>query len=196
MHSARDTPERVGCPIRTSADQQSLASPRGLSQRATSFIASWHQGIHQTPLSCSRSQPPPPACRTKPRPPGRASCTRGREAAPFAHAHSHSQNYTTNSGFICERTAAPSARNADGACLLEAVPDGTHDRSHAPRPGASRCAHRRRTPAARASRPMRHRQDVGASRVESGAGRRPESSGLAATRMPPHPCHDPILERR
>ena len=46
---------RVGFPIRTSADQRSLASPRGFSQRATSFIASWRQGIHRTPLSRSRS---------------------------------------------------------------------------------------------------------------------------------------------
>jgi hypothetical protein len=46
---------RRGFPIRTSADQRSLASPRGFSQRATSFIASWRQGIHRTPLSRSRS---------------------------------------------------------------------------------------------------------------------------------------------
>ena len=53
MDSRRDTPKGVGCPIRTSADQRSLASPRGFSQRATSFIASWRQGIHRTPFSCS-----------------------------------------------------------------------------------------------------------------------------------------------
>ena len=46
---------RRGFPIRTSADQRSLASPRGFSQRATSFIASWRQGIHRTPLSRSKS---------------------------------------------------------------------------------------------------------------------------------------------
>ena len=57
---------RRGFPIRTSADQRSLASPRGFSQRATSFIAFWRQGIHRTPLSHSLS-PPPPARRTKPR---------------------------------------------------------------------------------------------------------------------------------
>jgi hypothetical protein len=44
---------RVGFPIRTSADQRSLASPRGFSQRATSFFASWRQGIHRTLLSRS-----------------------------------------------------------------------------------------------------------------------------------------------
>ena len=41
---------RVGFPIRKSADQSLLAAPHGLSQRATSFIASWCQGIHQMPF--------------------------------------------------------------------------------------------------------------------------------------------------
>ncbi len=45
-------PGRVGCPIRRSRDQRSLASPPGFSQRATSFIASQCQGIHQMPFSC------------------------------------------------------------------------------------------------------------------------------------------------
>ena len=34
-------------------DQRLLAAPHGFSQRATSFIASWCQGIHRTPFSCS-----------------------------------------------------------------------------------------------------------------------------------------------
>ena len=46
-------PKGVGCPIRTSTDQSLLAAPRGFSQRATSFIASWCQGIHRMPLSYS-----------------------------------------------------------------------------------------------------------------------------------------------
>jgi hypothetical protein len=46
-------PKGVGCPIRTSTDQRLLAAPRGFSQRATSFIASWCQGIHRMPFSCS-----------------------------------------------------------------------------------------------------------------------------------------------
>ena len=41
---------RWGFPIRKSTDQRVLAPPRGLSQRATSFIASQCQGIHQMPL--------------------------------------------------------------------------------------------------------------------------------------------------
>jgi hypothetical protein len=43
---------RPGFPIRMSTDQSLLAAPRGFSQRATSFIASWRQGIHQMPFSC------------------------------------------------------------------------------------------------------------------------------------------------
>jgi hypothetical protein len=58
MDSCDDTPCGVGCPIRTSTDQSLLAAPRGFSQRATSFIASWCQGIHQMPLSRSRSKDP------------------------------------------------------------------------------------------------------------------------------------------
>ena len=46
-------PIGVGCPIRISTDQSLLAAPRGFSQRATSFIASWCQGIHRMPFSCS-----------------------------------------------------------------------------------------------------------------------------------------------
>ena len=55
MNSDKDTRQvalgRVGCPIRTSRDHRSLASPPGFSQRVTSFIASQCQGIHQMPFS-------------------------------------------------------------------------------------------------------------------------------------------------
>ncbi len=47
---SKDTAEAVGCPIRKSTDQRLLAAPRGLSQRAASFIASQCQGIHQMPF--------------------------------------------------------------------------------------------------------------------------------------------------
>jgi hypothetical protein len=59
MDSADDTRCRVGCPIRISTDQRLLAAPRGFSQRATSFIASWCQGIHRMPFlySISRTHP-------------------------------------------------------------------------------------------------------------------------------------------
>ena len=49
------TPERyvfniTGCPIRTSADQCSFATPRSFSQLTTSFIVSESLGIHHTLL--------------------------------------------------------------------------------------------------------------------------------------------------
>jgi hypothetical protein len=51
-------PLRVGCPIRRSRDHRALAPPPSFSQRATSFIASRCQGIHQMPLSCSPTPSP------------------------------------------------------------------------------------------------------------------------------------------
>jgi hypothetical protein len=56
MDSCNDTRCRVGCPIRISTDQRLLAAPRGFSQRATSFIASWCQGIHRMPFLYSISR--------------------------------------------------------------------------------------------------------------------------------------------
>src|SRR5690348_901039 len=62
MNSVQDTARAVGCPIRRSRDQRSLASPPGFSQRATSFIASQCQGIHQMPFSSLLA--PHPTART------------------------------------------------------------------------------------------------------------------------------------
>ena len=42
---------QVGSPIQKSMDQSSFSAPHGLSQSITSFIASYCQGIHQTPFS-------------------------------------------------------------------------------------------------------------------------------------------------
>ena len=42
---------KVGFPIRISTDRRLFAPPRSFSQRTTSFIASYRQGIHQMPLS-------------------------------------------------------------------------------------------------------------------------------------------------
>ena len=53
MDSRDGTRCRVGCPIRRSPDRSLLAAPRGFSQRATSFVASRRQGIHQMPFSRS-----------------------------------------------------------------------------------------------------------------------------------------------
>ena len=56
-------------------DQSLLAAPQGFSQRATSFIASWRQGIHQMPLlsSTPTSDNRSPICRTVHRPARRQS---------------------------------------------------------------------------------------------------------------------------
>ena len=58
MYSAYDDPKGPGFPIRISADQRVLAPPHGFSQRATSFIASQCQGIHQMPLKRLIAQKP------------------------------------------------------------------------------------------------------------------------------------------
>ena len=84
--SSRNTTTRyqVGCPIRRSADQRVLSPPHGLSQSATSFIASYRQGIHQTPfmrLIRSRRRRTRIAPARIPEPlsqPARASCLPGR----------------------------------------------------------------------------------------------------------------------
>src|SRR3712207_4746624 len=55
-----------------------------------------------------------------------------------ARSHSHSRNYTTNSGFIYERTKAPPAHDAGGACLLEAARcGGARPKPRAPHRGHS-----------------------------------------------------------
>src|SRR5690242_4050959 len=66
MDSDRNLPCGRGCPIRKPADHRALAPPRSFSQRATSFIASWRQGIHQMPLP-QRLIAKPAARRDKPR---------------------------------------------------------------------------------------------------------------------------------
>ena len=45
------TEYQVGFPIQRSMDQSLFSAPHGLSQSITSFIASYCQGIHQTPFS-------------------------------------------------------------------------------------------------------------------------------------------------
>ncbi len=92
MDSGRGLPKGRGFPIRTPADQRSLASPRGFSQRATSFIASRRQGIHRTPLFTLR------IATTTARTQDRAAPKQGHAASRMRgcgsrtiRAHSHSQ---------------------------------------------------------------------------------------------------------
>ena len=59
-------------------DQSLLAAPHGFSQRATSFIASWCQGIHRMPFSSLNSPPRAYAREASPReaPDGRVTMHR------------------------------------------------------------------------------------------------------------------------
>ena len=94
MYSDEDTPCGVGCPIRRSRDHRSLASPPGFSQRATSFIASQCQGIHQMPLLALD--------------PRRSSCSaaqnrRAQGQNPYAQAASHEDTSSDTSSAPCFR---------------------------------------------------------------------------------------------
>ena len=101
---------RVGCPIRRSRDHRSLASPPGFSQRATSFIASQCQGIHQMPflrliLGDSKAQPTlppsakPPRTGAKPNP--------ARHARPLMLHEDTSSDTTHASLAACARPCPP-----------------------------------------------------------------------------------------
>ncbi len=113
-------PIGVGCPIRISTDQSLLAAPHGFSQRATSFIASWRQGIHRMPFSCSRSQIRlatnyPPCTETilgaKPR--GSMPHIANR---PFAHSYSLSLVLSTRAAHARSRTTRASNASEHSPC--------------------------------------------------------------------------------
>ena len=113
-------------------------------------------------------------------------------------AHSHPQNYTTNSGFTCERTKASPAHGAGEACLLEAVPDDgrTAEAEHPPS-GASR-----RAPASNTGRARLAARAAwaGCRGIESGERSPAEDFGRHQDRPQPMRMHAPdrdlILERR
>src|SRR4051794_33748368 len=128
MDSAGDLPEGRGFPIRTSADQRSLASPRGFSQRATSFIASWRQGIHRTPFSHSPSPHTQRPHAGPNRAPDRRVCSNNQ---PYAHSthnppgHPPKDRYTFSQIRLSKiKPAADHRSPAEG--LLEAAASG-HD---------------------------------------------------------------------
>jgi hypothetical protein len=120
MDSGPDTPGGVGFPIRTPADQRSLASPRGFSQRATSFVASWRQGIHRTPFI--RSGPADDTIitrhhartqgQTAPHPPTRASpiASQARTRASLLH---HASNITRHFKYNPTIPSSPVKEQAD-----------------------------------------------------------------------------------
>ena len=110
MDSESDTPRGVGCPIRISTDQSLLAAPRGFSQRATSFIASWCQGIHRMPFSRSRSSESIP--KDRPDPPCRDNTSRHSEPLSTSLASEHSFHDTVG------EQPKPSTRSDTGAMKL------------------------------------------------------------------------------
>ena len=171
MNSGLDTLERVGFPIRTSADQRSLASPRGFSQRATSFIASWRQGIHRTPLSRShhaitaRTQDQTAPCDTS---------VRAIPNAPLILTYAY-QPIHLHLSKNTRPAATPLAGRQRQTAVLEV--------RLAPRPGQPRPAAKPRD----ADRPRRSAMDLYHPRARSMA--RPSPGGLEATGFEPvTPC--------
>ena len=136
MDSVRDGPCGPGFPIRRSTDQSLLTAPRGLSQRATSFIASRRQGIHQTPFSARDPHPQtarrqnPPAGKGAPRRRQPCAAALGR-AAPhrLRNQETHHARQRTTCPNQClltiSETALPARagqanrRRRAKACLLE-----------------------------------------------------------------------------
>jgi hypothetical protein len=110
------SPRRVGCPIRRSRDQRSLASPPGFSQRAASFLASQCQGIHQMPFAtpfparlsrraadpCRRAQRPAPVPSDRRQTPAIVDAPDPPRGAALL--------VKTPSGRTAQRVAAPRAR--------------------------------------------------------------------------------------
>ena len=117
---------RVGCPIRRSRDQRSLASPPGFSQRAASFIASQCQGIHQMPFIRARSQGTP-APRIIQRSPARPAVPR-KTAAHRGKPHP-----------LSNRGATPPAAARMKTLLRTAPRTGSHPTGQQPHRTASQC---------------------------------------------------------
>ncbi len=103
----------MGCPIRTSTDQRLLAAPRGFSQRATSFIASWCQGIHRMPFSRSRT---PPCTETSP----------GSSPRMFPKPRARSRPAHTSSSLLNTHAAAAPAKRGEPVRQTTAARPETH----------------------------------------------------------------------
>ena len=107
MCSGNDPAHAGGCPIRTSLDHSLLAAPQGFSQRATSFIASWRQGIHRMPFLCSpqtfhagspRTAPKraPGPHRTRSMGPRADDPKRSGQGQPLLYTHAHTAPASTS----------------------------------------------------------------------------------------------------
>jgi hypothetical protein len=131
MHSKGDPAYAGGCPIRTSLDHSLLAAPQGFSQRATSFIASWRQGIHQMPLSRSR----PLLTETRDR-----ALSQHAHAHACTHAHTHDAPGAARPGPCPARADAPVRPTPGQAPQRRPNPDSppkdhAHARPRTLRPG-------------------------------------------------------------
>lgn len=144
MDSPDDTPYGVGCPIRTSTDQRPLAAPRGFSQRATSFVASWCQGIHRMPFSCSTHAP---CTGTIHAPNPGHGPTRRTRPKPSTHSHTHSRtplNTPDRRGEAPDRT--PPGTRTNDPVRRNAATDGGHTRGLAPTRPSARSARGAKAP--------------------------------------------------
>ena len=105
----------MGFPIRKSPDQSLFAAPRGLTQRTTSFIASYRLGIHQTPLSrLIRDSESGSSGRCTARAPARPTSTKGadgwrqlffrRKRSDSPRQRFHTSNCPSSHGASCSRT--------------------------------------------------------------------------------------------
>ena len=134
MDSVNDTHCWVGCPIRISTDQSLLAAPHGFSQRATSFIASWCQGIHRMPFLCSISTPgltrEPPCTETILRP----GSPTGLDTAPVARGRPHAGQILAHHSCKSSHTAHNSSVPFASMPTIHARPASKearpHDRRH------------------------------------------------------------------
>ena len=113
----------VGCPIRTPRDQRLLAAPPSFSQRATSFFASWRQGIHQMPFSYSK----PPT----------HTCVERRRLASQA---SHRTHPTLAIGFDGDGQFAAVSSQSPAADPRSCQTDPTHTHTHFSSPDPRRTA--------------------------------------------------------
>ena len=189
MYSGPDTLERVGFPIRTSADQRSLASPRGFSQRATSFIASWRQGIHRTPLSRSISHHHRPhAGPNRPATERSRNTNRSAHTQPTGHAHRPLTLPSNPSSLVKEHSPARTPRGIQRhAAVLEVHITQTRPCQAIPRQAAGHLA----PPIAQSRMMLSHHRSPNPSRAHPGALTEERRSGGKRIRT-----DDPLLAKQ
>lgn len=120
MYSVRDDGALAptGFPIRTFSDHRSFAASRDLSQRTTSFIASWRQGIHREPFVASHktsTYPLPSRCLR--RVTRSEHCPAGTHRSVLAHNRSRAPESPPNARLRCD-TRPPSR-----VCVMSDVRD-------------------------------------------------------------------------